>query len=862
MFATVWAFNKVGMNVSESSKGFIIDESAPSVRRKPSFWLDGTPIKRNLSQWDRSVLKLNWEFVDQESPITSHVISLLTHHDGHTPIENINIGSEQHFTITLDGENWLNNGDRYVVEVTACNAAGQCSTERTNDFIVDSTPPHMGGVQSHQPNTWRNFADMTNTTMTNISLTWYGFYDQESGIDQYFVTVSRSFYMQELSGGIITVQHNITSHIQTVNITLMESLRNDEMIIVSIWAQNEVGLNSTVSKTTFLTLSHKVNGKEEMDKGTFAIQKHSCDVHSCLKDCTCSVIGKPCVEVEASNLTHCNEIDANGTASQQAFTVMGGLLNQHMSVTTSSACLAGQWYRSDSSNVTVQRYEWGLGVHRLVVGAGIFDLKSESPWHDIGLLQQFVYCLPTNKSLTHKEEYVVYVRAWYDSATYATFASPPIKIDHTPPSVLRGQHIIEGDISCSTDMDFINWTDSIHACWANVFSEQQSTISFYTIGFGTSPNGEYSVFNFPLCPCEFDQWNFCFETFPHKINLCNVIHFAADDIISTTNVGLNVSITFEDVTLQHATKYYFTVTSVNEVGLFSTLASDGFIVDINKPTTSVVFNSAFHRDVRFQSSTTEFTASWHGFQDHCSGVQTYLIALVDDFDANNLIFNNAAFLTSFTFSNVTLVKDAAGHESDVVFSAPVVIDSSAPHGYQCVRFVAFECIVDTTTDEDTVTDSFTINIQKDTIYRIEGSVDNATHVNIVFQLDHLHTPIPVRVLHNGSFDFSYTFVAAYTQRQNISLTFISDGTETLYHRIIMSKCADTIVNDSNAFEVIQLAPDTFVVNVFVIDLDSDVRQVHRTHINFCIMLNMLTKLLKSIIKHMACCDFFTRNSKS
>ena len=600
MFATVWAFNKVGMNVSESSKGFIIDESAPSVRRKPSFWLDGTPIKRNLSQWDRSVLKLNWEFVDQESPITSHVISLLTHHDGHTPIENINIGSEQHFTI--------------------------------------------------------------------------------------------------------------------------------------------------------------------------------------------------------------------------------------------------------------------------------FDLKSESPWHDIGLLQQFVYCLPTNKSLTHKEEYVVYVRAWYDSATYATFASPPIKIDHNPPSVLHGQHIIEGDTSCSTDMDFINWTDSIHACWANVFSEQQSTISFYTIGFGTSPNGEYSVFNFPLCPCEFDQWNFCFETFPHKINLCNVIHFAADDIISTTYVGLNVSITFEDVTLQHATKYYFTVTSVNEVGLFSTLASDGFIVDINKPSTGVVFNSAFHRDVRFQSSTTEFTASWHGFQDHCSGVQTYFIALIDGSDANSLSFNNIAFLTTYTF-NVSLVEgrsysaavkavDAAGHESDVVFSAPVVIDSSAPYGYQCIKFVAFESIFDTTTDEDTITSSFTTNMQEDTIYKIEGTINNATHVKVVFQLDLLHTPIPVRVLHNGSFEFSYTFVVAYTQRHNISLTFISDDTENLSHRIIMSKCADTIVNDSNAFEVIQLAPDTFVVNVFVIDLDSDVRQVHRTHINFCIMLNMLTKLLKSIIKHMACCDFFTRNSKS
>jgi len=371
-----------------------------------------------------------------------------------------------------------------VAIVTSCNAAGLCTTDRTDDLIVDSTPPHMGGLQSHIPNTWNNFLDSTNKTLSNIHLTWYGFYDQESEIEKYFITVSRTYYMQELSGSVYVVNHNLTSPTQNVNMTLSESLKRDEVIIVSIWAQNHVGLNSSISKTTLLTLSNSL--VSPLESGSFEIQKHSCDIHSCNKDCTCAVVGKPCVGVKDN--TTCSEINITNS-DNHTFDVSGGLLHQNVTVTASSACLAGHWNMLPTLNDTVQRYEWSLGVQNHVVGEGIFDLSSESPWNDVGLTQQFVYCLPTNKSLVHNEDYVIYIRVWYDSTSFSVLTSPPIRVDHTPPSIQRGRYIIEGQLACSQDFDFIDWTDSISACWANVFSEQESKIIYYSVGLGTSPNG-------------------------------------------------------------------------------------------------------------------------------------------------------------------------------------------------------------------------------------------------------------------------------------------------------------------------------------------------------------------------------------
>ena len=217
--------------------------------------------------------------------------------------------------------------------------------------------------------------------------------------------------------------------------------------------------------------------------------------------------------------------------------------------------------------------------------------------------------------------------------------------------------------------------------------------------------------------------------------------FSADDVIPTMNLGLNTSILFQNVSLEHATRYFFTVTAVNEVGLYTTISSDGFIVDINKPSTGVVFNSAYYNDINFQPANSVFTASWHGFQDHCSGIKNYYIAIVDESQSNTLEFIPVGLQTTFTFAKMSLIDgrsyraavkaiDAAGHESDVVFSARVTIDSSPPSSYQCLRSTQIKIHALTDNRRHLTFDTFLINTQKNTLYKIEGVIAKS---NVIYQ---------------------------------------------------------------------------------------------------------------------------------
>jgi len=275
---------------------------------------------------------------------------------------------------------------------------------------------------------------------------------------------------------------------------------------------------------------------------------------------------------------------------------------------------------------------------------------------------------------------------------------------------------------------------------------------------------------------------------------------------------------------------------VNEVGLYTTLASDGFIVDINKPSTGVVFNSANHKDTMFQYSTSEFTASWHGFQDHCSGVRNYFLALVDEDDTNNLRFTSVGLQTTFKFIKLSLVDghtyraavkavDAAGHESDVVFSAPVAVDASAPSGYQCLHFSQMTANITSVSNDQYILNSFLLHVRENVMYAVEGTIANASGITIVLNIDNLIIPILERILHNGSYYFSYTFSSTETKRLNVTLTISSDEVAFANLHVFISECVEMIVNDSHAFEAIQVAPDLISVNLLVLDLESGLKKV-------------------------------------
>ncbi|WAR31701.1 hypothetical protein MAR_034243 [Mya arenaria] len=763
IFATVWAFNGVGMNVSSASDAILVDVTAPYNKIKPSIMLDYNTVKDKTAQWEKSIIKTT----KARYLITSY-LSLPIMKDTH-PLKN-------------------------------CNAAGLCSTEKTNDILIDSTPPHQGGLKPQM--LWENYRD-TNGLYSNVSLTWYGFYDQESGIERYYVTVSRYFSKQELSGGVLIQNHDNTSEEQHGNFTLTEALKTDDLIIVSVWTANSVGLNSSVARVSLFALSSVTSPVIENQRGILELEKHSCDVHFCNKDCTCAIVGKPCIEAE-TNMT-CVEIDAFNTTDIDLtrFAVFGGLQFKPLTLTASSACLAGHWTQVEHSRkVTgIHRFEWSIGIHNQPYGEGIFDLQKEFPWVDIGLRQEFVHCLPINRSLIHGELYDIYVKTWYGPSEFAIFTSKSIKVDQTPPSVLRGRYIIEGMENCATDLDFIDWTDEISACWSGVFSEQQSDIQHYLVALGTSPN--------------------------------------VDDVFASQHMGLKTKISIGNLTLEHAVRYYFTVTAVNTAWLHTSVSSDGFIVDTTPPSDGVVFNTITHKNVAYQSSVTSLGLSWHGFQDHCSGIKSYYAAVVEKrgppYSSTN--FTQVYLKTTVMFIDLDLIPgsvyygvvkaiDAAGHESDLIASPGVIIDSSPPQGYNCIRFENTGVIEFLDDSNDNWTKTIVAQLDRDAVYRIEGSIENALVDSVILQINRFITRMQTVLNHQQVTEFSYTFVSNKREAHNITLSVDNhNNINNILGTIVLQKCSSIIENKTKALHVRQIRHDSVAVTAMIQDKESDLKMV-------------------------------------
>ena len=491
MYATVTGYNRVNKSISVSSSHFKVDISPPQLLIKPNF-LTNYSSRHNIAiQWERSVLKINWKFVDFESPIVRQIVNLNTHHEGHTPIEHMELGNQNELTINLDSHNWLQNGDTYQAIITSCNAADLCTTAESDDLLVDSTPPYLGGFK--YPLTWQNYVDDNENVVSSVNLSWYGFYDQESGIRCFYVGVGKSFTGNELSNGLVEVtsDNNMLTE-YNASFTLNEPLFGDEKIVISIMAENEAGLLSPLARLTVVSLTTTPLSNIKNSTGIFEIEKHSCDIHFCDKVCTCAVVDKPCTDVD-TNLS-CYDFTGNSENLHNiSLLVYGGTVNAPTNITTSSSCLSAHWYVV-SGGLNIKRYEWSIGVKGMPYGEGVFDLMQENPWVDNEKIDSFVHCLPFNRSLIHGTEYVIYVKAWVDIDTYLIFKSWPVMIDHTPPAIRTGRYLKDSDKNGVRDFDIIYWKDNMTAVWSGVFQEPQGHIIYYTIGLGTMPGGNIVSF--------------------------------------------------------------------------------------------------------------------------------------------------------------------------------------------------------------------------------------------------------------------------------------------------------------------------------------------------------------------------------
>ncbi|XP_052235488.1 uncharacterized protein LOC127847524 isoform X3 [Dreissena polymorpha] len=783
LYASVIAFNRVGLNATRSSDYFIIDTTKPIVRMAPSFLHGNTMKLQNTSavSFEKSKLHVVWKFEDRESTIIQHILTLKTHNEGHTPLDNIKLGQYDSFAITFDKNNWLHNGDRYWVVVTCCNAAGLCTSANSSDILIDSTPPHTGGFLPTM--SWNNLGT-SGDALSNVSLSWYGFLDQESGIEKYYISASSSFSGQELTKGVLTFRPNTNTH-ERINFLSDKYIYPNDKLILTIWAQNFAGLNSSAAKVTTIATSETPTKNISDQRGFLSIEKHSCDIHYCDSTCTCSLFNKPCTDAVNYKCVSNNSIDTNIHVS---FISENGIID-------SSACLAVQWNFTDiNPKPFIKRFEWSVGETDSAIGYGIFDLKLEKPWFDVGLNTRGVYCLPTGKNLDPGKHYTAYVKAWFESDMYKIYSSTPIIVDQTAPSVKKLHFVKDSTSDCAKDLDYIDWTDKITACWHDVFQEPQGHIKGYYVSLGTVINGS--------------------------------------DVFNNTYVGLYQNLTFSDLDLHSGTRYYITVTAINNIHRRKTAHSDGFVVDTDNPLEGIVFNTKHHVDEHFQSNGDTFSLSWHGFIDHSSGVKAYHVAVIDvDAMQTHVNFINVALKTTHTFQNATLshghkytglvkAEDAAGHFSKIVHSTPKHIDFSPPIGYTCAQYRPLNNKLLTVSQYTTT--EFSSTFLKHVPYAIRGLVSN-DNTEVAVRIGRLNSPLALVKNHNGTYAFKYAFTLPMEMKTNIYLEF--DIKRETNISVGVYECMDMGEATHGVVTVSQVRKSMFIVSVNVFDPDSGIKKI-------------------------------------
>ena len=81
-------------------------------------------------------------------------------------------------------------------------------------------------------------------------------------------------------------------------------------------------------------------------------------------------------------------------------------------------------------------------------------------------------------------------------------------------------------------------------------------------------------------------------------------------------------------TIKNGQRYYITVTATNTAGVTTSLTSDGVTVDDTPPISGTVIDGIVS-DVDYLNGDGDVSASWFGFEDLESGIESYEVALCE-----------------------------------------------------------------------------------------------------------------------------------------------------------------------------------------------------------------------------------------
>ncbi|XP_052082956.1 uncharacterized protein LOC127720416 [Mytilus californianus] len=659
IYITVRAYNKAGLYSEATSNGFLVDDTPPVFTRKPALYNEiGSIIKNSIVY--RSCFKVTWEVNDEESFIERQYISVSSHRGGeiNTTSTKLN-GIVRDYTYTrLD----LHDGGEYFVNVIACNGAKVCVKETSDGILVDNTPPitgifaihtdHAGNLDRHVPEwmMWSRF---------KLWLSWLGFSDLHTGIDYYMVSVGSEYMMDDLNGHGSPQKflHQVTNtsvdkgdegkvQIYEVDTTPLEA---DDFVFVSIWAVNTVGLRSDMIHNQFNLIP---GGSLELIR--------RCSSRTCLGHCVCAPKDKRC-PIKGDSCIDNTRNNTNTLITVYDITDLRQGESEDIKFTASHDTLAARWRIVQIHDLLPKWYEWSVGLTDSDEPEGVIDDTVENIWHPCGQIDNAIYTLPRGKLLNEMVSYSFFVRAWYDSNTFADFKSDGVTVMSKP---LTTTNFIGAGVKehlpghWKNDIDVMLRGGLFSLSWHEAFINANSIITRFRVYLSTYPGG-HDI---------------------HKVDI---------DL-----PGAMTTVNISRVPLLPSVWYYSNVVGYSYAGQHVTLSSDGFTVDIDKPTTGVVNDGIGKIETDFQNSSNVVSASWHGFGDRDSGISKYYWCVQFDntnSDCDILPYQNVGIHRSVSRSiNSPIINtgtkivskvysvDFVGHVSDVIKSNGVVIDDTPP----------------------------------------------------------------------------------------------------------------------------------------------------------------------------------------
>lgn len=476
-----------------TTDGVKIISEAPALISNPFIDVFWAGALLSNTQYDNSVIRLVSNISDHLYTVTHYSWAVYSTRQVALPvppfISHVSDG------IVLTGLS-LSDGDAYYAEVEACNSAGLCSKGTTMKYFIDSSPPIDGyfAVQTSsveqvlgrvETMTWRNSPILENC---RIRLYFAGFSDPHSGIEHYYCSVGTSYSTSHLTGGftLLETQQVNTKGTYLADVTLTRQLNLDEVLYISLWVENGVGLNSRVVQASFsLTSISSLDGTLEL------LRTSTCSIDSCLGHCTCAArgdlcnppAGTSCNLINTEDLPHNMYINVTDTVPQMLHHTTNGRL-----YTASSDKLAAQWQAITPN--AIQWFEWSVGISGSSPGTGLLDTTNEQIWFNAGTNLSAIFSALPLYPLTTGLTYVFHVRAWYNNTAYAVFTSPGVTVDTTGPQIIEGFRTREV-MASAADIDHVSSPSNINVTWQGVFEQSVSSYDIqYEIAIGDVSAGE------------------------------------------------------------------------------------------------------------------------------------------------------------------------------------------------------------------------------------------------------------------------------------------------------------------------------------------------------------------------------------